>query len=412
MDEKNKNINNKTNAAEVNSESTTIAPVIEEIEEETEKKRDLSAIIPKFEEESNNANSLELISRDDELKGDGAVLLGTINSEGVTNVNNEAVMPEQIDIEQRKIEAQKRKSIGKKKKKKTSITAQKIQNSTALAALIIIIALAGFGYYIFNHKTAEDFEPINLTIELGDKLPIRTSAYVTPGIGKDVDELKYALDLSQVNESVPGTYEFTVTYNKIEKKGRIVIQDTTAPKLEVRELIIPDGSSYSAASFVESCSDPSGCNYSFQDSATTTKYTSPGSYVVYIVASDAFNNRTTKQASLIIEIEGNLRTYRKEVMYDNSLGYEVLETYDLRFLKNQRDSILINGTHVIEHKYQDKNKYEKDQQTFAGEVNYTFDNANMKIIFTETNLSFVGSNYSKLSDIENYLTREGFSYIE
>ena len=150
MDEKNKNINNKTNAAEVNSESTTIAPVIEEIEEETEKKRDLSAIIPKFEEESNNANSLELISRDDELKGDGAVLLGTINSEGVTNVNNEAVMPEQIDIEQRKIEAQKRKSIGKKKKKKTSITAQKIQNSTALAALIIIIALAGFGYYIFN----------------------------------------------------------------------------------------------------------------------------------------------------------------------------------------------------------------------------------------------------------------------
>ena len=417
MDEKDPNVVNKPDkpidTTPINDTETIAPTMIDDMEERLEKKRDLSAIIPKFEEEDNNANSLEIISKDNELKSDGAVSLETINSEGVITVNETAVLPEQIDIEQRKIEAQRRKNQhSKRQKKKVNLTAQKIQNWTALVVLVIMISLGGLIYYIFNRSTAEDFEPINLTIELGDKLPIRTSSYVKPGVGKEVDELQYALDLSEVNESEPGTYNFTVTYNKIEKTGKIIIQDTKEPELEVRELIISEGTSYTAASFVESCSDPSGCNYSFQDSATPTKYTSPGSYVVYVVASDAFNNSTTKQASLIIETEGTLRKYEKNVPYDNSLGYEVSETYDLRFLNNTENAILIIGTHTTVHQYQDKSRYEKDQQTYAGEANYTFDDASMKIIYTQTNLTFVGSNYSRLSDVESYLTREGFSYVK
>ena len=413
MDDKNIN-QGKITQNNSSDDSVTITPsfVDDTISPPVEKKRDISAIIPKFEENDNNANLVELVSKDNELKSDGSVSLGSINSEGNVFLNNAAVLPEQIDIEKRKIEAQKRKSHkNKKQKKKLSLSAQKVQNSTALLALVIIVALAGFAYYFFNRPTDEDFMPINLTIELGEKLPIRTSAYVKPGIGKDVDELAYALDLSNVNVSQPGTYEFTVTHSGIKKNGQIIIQDTTAPELNVRQLVISQGSSYNAASFVQTCSDPSGCNYSFQDEATTTKYTLPGSYVVYVVATDAYNNATTKQASLIIEAEGNLRTYIKNIHYDNSLGYEVVETYNLRFLNNQDNSILFGGTHIVEHIYQDQTKYQKDQETYAGEVNYTFDNANMKIIYTESNLNFVGSNYSKLSDIESYLSREGFSYV-
>ena len=417
MDDKNSNTQSTTEKNKIelenSNDSTTITPsAIDNSSEMLEKKRDISAIIPKFEEEDNSANKVELISKDNELKSDGSVSLGTINSEGEININAGVILPEQIDIEKRKIEAQKRKNQGKKKKKKKmSITAQKIQNSTALVALVLIVGLAGVIYFIFNHPTEEDFMPINLTIELGDKLPIRTSSYVKPGVGKEVDELLYALDLSKVNISEPGTYDFTVTYNNIEKTGKITIKDTKAPELEVRELIISQGTSYGAASFVESCSDPSGCNYSFQDSATTEKYNTPGSYVVYVVASDAFNNSTTKQASLIIEAEGTLRTYVRKVLYNNNLGYEVTDTYNLRFLNNREDSILISGTHVVEHKYQDQKKFEKDQSDLAGEANYTFDTANMIIKYTQTNLTNIGSNYSRLTDVENYLIREGFSYI-
>ena len=365
MDDKNSNTQSTTEKNKIelenSNDSTTITPsAIDNSSEMLEKKRDISAIIPKFEEEDNSANKVELISKDNELKSDGSVSLGTINSEGEININAGVILPEQIDIEKRKIEAQKRKNQGKKKKKKKmSITAQKIQNSTALVALVLIVGLAGVIYFIFNHPTEEDFMPINLTIELGDKLPIRTSSYVKPGVGKEVDELLYALDLSKVNISEPGTYDFTVTDNNIEKTGKITIKDTKAPELEVRELIISQGTSYGAASFVESCSDPSGCNYSFQDSATTEKYNTPGSYVVYVVASDAFNNSTTKQASLIIEAEGTLRTYVRKVLYNNN----------------------------------------------------SFDTANMIIKYTQTNLTNIGSNYSRLTDVENYLIREGFSYI-
>ena len=114
MEEKDSKNNSQIELSSDNSTSNT--PIDDSIiEENEEKKRDLSAIIPKFAEEDNNANAIELISKDNELKSDGAVSLGTINSELVTTVNNEAKLPEQIDIEQRKIDAQKRKNQHNKK---------------------------------------------------------------------------------------------------------------------------------------------------------------------------------------------------------------------------------------------------------------------------------------------------------
>ena len=43
-----------------------------------------------------------------------------------------------------------------------------------------------------------------------------------------------------------------------------------------------------------------------------------------------------------------------------------------------------------------------------GEANYTCDDAAQTITFTQT-ITTVGSNYSDLNDIENYLNREGYT---
>ena len=405
------------------SEKTTLTPETKEqpsnndtlmptmIDSETEKvtkKRDLSAIIPKMEDFSDNNNALELISKDNALKSDGAVSIGTMNIDGEVTVNDNVKLPDQIDIEQRKIEKQRNKNSRKKKeKKKVTKSAQKVQNTTSLIVLVLIIIVGGLVYYIFNAPTDKDFKPKTVTVELGSELPLRTSSYVEPGKGK-VDELLYALDLSEVDVSKVGTYNFTVTYHGISKKGQVIIKDTTAPQLEVREVIISEGSTYDASMFVQRCNDSSGCNYAFQDETTALNNTAPGSYVVYIVATDAFQNSTTKRASLIIEATGNIRSYSKEVPYNNSLGYELKENYSLRFMQSQDNLILISGTHTIEYIYQSQEKYEKDRQTYAGEANYSFDDAAKTIKLTETNLTFVGSNYSRLSDVESYLNREGF----
>lgn len=401
---------NKPTQEQPIEEKVTITPtMIDESEEHVEKKRDLSAIIPSFEDLSNDKSSVELISQEKALKGDGTIIIGLIDSEGEANLTQNAKVPEQIDVEERKKEKQRGATKKVKKVKKKSKAAQKIQNTTALMSLITIIFLAGFFYWLKNRPTEMDFKPLTVNIEIGDSLPIRISSYVKPGVGKDIDdELLYALDLSNVKLEDTGTYEFTVTYKGVKKTGKINIVDTTPPELEIRTVEINEGDQYDASSFVESCKDPSGCNYSFQDSETEKKYTTSGLYTVYVVATDAFQNSVTKRANLIIEAQGELVSYSKSTSYDFNTGYELTEKYNLRFEAYDTYSLLLNGTHEKIFVYQDEEVYDKAAETYNGEVNYICDDSKRTITFRES-VTTVGSNYSRLDEIDPYLKREGFS---
>lgn len=401
---------NKPTQEQPIEEKVTITPtMIDESEEHVEKKRDLSAIIPSFEDLSNDKSSVELISQEKALKGDGTIIIGLIDSEGEANLTQNAKVPEQIDVEERKKEKQRGATKKVKKVKKKSKAAQKIQNTTALMSLITIIFLAGFFYWLKNRPTEMDFQPLIINIEIGDSLPIRISSYVKPGVGKDIDdELLYALDLSNVKLEDTGTYEFTVTYKGVKKTGKINIVDTTPPELEIRTVEINEGNQYDASSFVESCKDPSGCNYSFQDSETEKKYTTSGLYTVYVVATDAFQNSVTKRANLIIEAQGELVSYSKSTSFDFNTGYELTEKYNLRFEAYDTYSLLLNGTHEKIFVYQDEEVYDKAAATYNGEVNYICDDSKRTITFRES-VTTVGSNYSRLDEIDPYLKREGFS---
>ena len=255
-----------------------------------------------------------------------------------------------------------------------------------------------------------DFQPLVVTVELGKSLPYKTSSYVKPGVGNNVDDLLYAVDLSNVIVEEPGEYPFTVTYKGTKKQGKIIVQDTTSPKLEIRNVTIVEGQTYDASTFVEDCRDLSGCNYSFQDSDTEQKYTTAGSYVVYVVATDAFQNTTTKKASLIIESQGNVHVYTKHTGFDWDLGYEKEETYDLHFAQYRDYALLVNGTYEVKMIYQDAERYNKEKEKLTGEANYSFNDAEMTITQI-TSTTIVGSNYSKYEDIDPYLKREGFTEI-
>lgn len=394
-------------------QKATITPtMIDESEEVIEKKRDLSAIIPKFQEGTTTAeNAVELISKDNALKSDGSVSIATITNEGEASILPNAKYPEQIDIEARKKEQQKKRNSKKDKekaKRKSNKSAQKLQNNIALLSLITIIFVGGFFYWFTHRSTEKDFQPLVVRVELGEALPYLASSYVKPGVGKDVDDLQYALDLSKVIIEEPGEYEFTVTYKGVSKTGKVIVEDTTSPTLEIRNVTITEGQKYDASSFVESCKDFSGCNYSFQDSETEKKYTTAGTYVVYVVATDAFQNTTTKQANLIIESQGNVRLYKKHTNFDWNLGYEKEESYDLHFASYKTYSLLIRGTYEEKMIYQDAERYEKDKVKYNGEANYSFNDAE-KTIIRKTTVTVIGSNYSRLEDIEPYLMKEGFT---
>ncbi len=389
-------------------EVPTITPtMIDEGIDDREIKKDLSAIIPKY-ESTEGQSGQELISKEVALKTDGSEVLATIDDLGEVTFKANYQLPVQIDIKERKEQQIKEKQKKKKKEKiKPSKAAKQQQNIISLGALVVIGLLVAFYFLYIKAPGEEDFQPLTVTIELGDSLPVRTKAYVKPGVGTDVDELLYVKDTSKVVLEEVGEYQFSIKYKGITKYGKVIIEDTTAPILETRNVTITEGDTYKASSFVDSCRDHSGCNYSFQDSETPNKYTSPGTHIIYIIATDAFGNSVTKKSNLFIEAKGLIKKYKKETSYDFNTGYSITDEYQLNFAEYANYSMLFNGKHIRTLNYKDEDKYQAARKKYNGEPNYECLDHQKQIIFTET-VSTVGSNYSKLDDIERYFAEQGY----
>ena len=270
--------------------------------------------------------------------------------------------------------------------------------------------MAGAVYYILHRKTEKDFMPLTVTVELGDELPIRTSSYVKPGLGKSVNEMQYVLDKSQVNEDIVGEYPFTVTYHGITKTGKVIVRDTTKPDLKVKDVIITEGTSYTAETFAADCFDWSGCSYSFQDEKTLEKCREAGEYDVYIVASDPYDNKETKKAKLTIEEQGMVKKYVKHNEFNNDLGYALKTTYDLHFTGFIDESILLRGYEIREYTYQDEAKYNAAVEANRGNKGWTFDDANKTITYTSEAMNTI-ERYTRMGQLLQYLQEQGYTEV-
>lgn len=411
--DQNKNIEKASDGSKIEApeeEVPTITPTMIDEESKTEKKRDLSAIIPKSTIQESNAQATLLNSKETELKSDGSVLIGSIDENGDATAKESAKLPEQIDIEQRKKDKDIRTNKKKKKARdKAKITKQKMENKTALLSLVVIALLGVFFYWYKHHPTENDFMPLTVTVELGDSLPIRGKYYVKPGVGNDVDELAYQIDTSNVNIDEVGTYDFTVKYKGILKTGKINIVDTTAPKLKTRQLKIVEGSSYSPEQFVDDCYDLTGCNYSFEDKDTEKKYNTNGAYDVIVVATDAYGNKAASKTRLLIEASGNVYVYKKDTSFNFQTGYSTNEKYELHFADtNNSRKILMEGVYTRTFKYEDEKVYEKARSEYNGELHYKCIDSNMTIEYTES-VNQIGGNYAYKDEIDNYLSKQGYT---
>lgn len=402
--DENKKIN--TELAPTNSEQTIMPTMIDNEDSGIiSPKRDFSAIIPQ-KNDDDNSEGLLLESKDKKLKSDGAITIGTLKEEEVI-IDPNITYPSQIDIAARK--AEKEKAIKTKRKKKNKLTDEekKSQNITSLIVLVIIGFLGAFGYYYFNHKTENDFTPLHVTVELGSKLPIRTKEYVKPGIGKNINEMQYHLNTSEVKIDEVGEYNFTVTYNNITKTGTISIVDTTSPELTVKDLIITEGTSYAAETFVKECKDSSGCNFSFEDPNTTEKYKEPGEYEVFVVATDPYDNKEMKKAKLTIEEKGMVKLLVKTEPYDSLKGYSLETTYDLHFTGFDNTDVLLRGIKTEVYQYQDDALFASAKEKYNGEENYVIDNEAKTITYNQPSVNVI-NNYSRMEDIMNSLSSLGF----
>ncbi len=393
-----------------NQEEITIMPtMIDNSGEKAERARDFSSIIPQSASSLGADDGLALTSKEKELKGDGATILATLDENTEATLVPEAKLPEQIDVEERKAEQQKNKGRKRVDKKKKSMKKEhQIQNFGSLIAIVAIIIIGVAGYIYFFGPKDSDFKVKNLTIEIGSSLPIRASSYVTPGVGKDAPDYEYQIKTDDVQRDKVGKYTYSVTHNGITKKGTIEIVDTTPPVVKVRNyVVIRKGASVEPSKFIAECLENEGCTYSFQEPAKVASYTSAGTYTIYVVATDLYGNSVTKQVTLVIESEDKGRRYVKHVDYDFNSGYEMTETYDLHFDNEGDHYWLVSSIHTISKKYSDKEKYDAAVKDNAEEINYSFQDYNLTMVYSEA-VWTVGNNYSTPEDIDKYLTSNGF----
>lgn len=420
-DDKEEKINNNieeqkdTNTTPEEETVVTIAPTIIDEDEMTreERKKDLSAIIPEF-QETKTADQISLESKENQLKSDGCIVIGNIVDDKY-NYIPDAKLPEMIDMKARKSYIKKNKekkmNISEVDIKAAELKKKKMLNITSMISLCIIAFLVAAYLYYKNSPKDADFNPLTVTVELGKSLPTSKSAYVKPGIGKEVDEMSYTIDTKDVVVDKVGEYKYYVTHNNKRKPGIIKIVDTTPPAIETREVILLEGESFEASSFVVKCSDLSGCNYSFEDSNTENKYTQAGSYVVVVAATDAFGNKTIKKESLVIEKVGYVKFFKKQFEYDFSTNSQKVEKYEIHFTDFLSDSIILTGIHTTITTYSDEESYQTARKEYYGEVNYTCDDEAKTIKHVEK-ATTVGYYYSSYDQVINYLKTQGFEEVD
>ncbi len=99
-----------------------------------------------------------------------------------------------------------------------------------------------------------------------------------------------------------GRFEVKVVIGEEEITSHIVVKDTTAPELNLKEVTIKENEAYSVNSFIVSCQDNNKkeCSIAFKDEKMSTNKTE-GTYEITIVAQDESNNKTEQSTKLIIQ---------------------------------------------------------------------------------------------------------------
>lgn len=131
--------------------------------------------------------------------------------------------------------------------------------------------------------------------ELGQEF---TKADVIVNMEKDADKLPDS-EVSKVDMSTLGEYDITATLDGVTYTSKVIVQDTTPPALELKNVTIYDDETVSGKdAFIASATDASG--EVTTNMLTEIDYSKIGEQQIVIEAIDKNNNRTEQTATLTI----------------------------------------------------------------------------------------------------------------
>ena len=352
---------------------------------------------PIVELSSNKPADITIYATDEINKTDGVIIVGEVINNQYTP--KEQVVFEQIDLEKKKQEKQKKINTNQKKKNKiVSAEAKKANTITSLIVLLVVGLLVAGYYFWTNRETEADFKLKNVTLELGKKASTKVSDYVT---WKDIDELTYRLDVSKVDSNVVGEYKYTVTHANVTKYGKVKVSDTVAPQATTKELVIGLNETYIANDFIDECNDLSGCQAKFSDGAEEKTATVEGKDTAYIYVYDKYDN------SRLLKIEFTVGAATNKLICERTIVESSRTTTDRVALTFNSDNIFTEGSTATTYTYKDKTIYDQFKLQNQGNTVFSFTDNTLTAIEEYT---YTGKFYN-LTDklqIQNRLTNSNY----
>lgn len=174
---------------------------------------------------------------------------------------------------------------------------------------LFILFLIGVGFGAYQYFTIRDNVKLKqMTIELGDKVSDDISLYIKSGKydGFTLDITSVHVDENGNTDSV-GEYSYKIIKNDQVIRGKIIVQDTTPPVAEVKELTVGLNEEFDVNDFLVSCEDLSGaCNVLYADQKGETATSEEGTHEIRIKIRDKYNNEIIKKTKLIVSRDASL----------------------------------------------------------------------------------------------------------
>lgn len=158
-------------------------------------------------------------------------------------------------------------------------------------------------YFCYRVRQVSDY----IVVELGDRVSEDLYDYID---GFDFAVTRSKLDLSDVKQDTVGEYEAILTHAWQEFSYTIIIQDTTAPDLTLKEeqMYLKLGEEYSAEKFVEEVQDISGSvelslnvPQGSKDEEGYVSFAECGTFNVGVVAKDPSGNRSRDYVEVVVD---------------------------------------------------------------------------------------------------------------
>lgn len=176
---------------------------------------------------------------------------------------------------------------------------------TIFKYVLIILFILGLliGGYVYFHSN--NILRLNkVIVELGDELSKDIKLYVKNDIQNindyDLNLLKVPVDESGMVDEV-GEFKYTVKYGSQKKTGKIIVKDTKAPSVTVKELTVGVSEEFVLDDFITSCEDLSKtCSVSLKDKNDEKLFSKVGTYEIVLKISDMYGNSTEKEVKLTV----------------------------------------------------------------------------------------------------------------